>query len=69
MTNAKTLALASSIPTAIQPLDDFLDPKRARVAVAEKIELEDEPYRFGFNRIDFKFLLDLRAGFSASIGL
>jgi hypothetical protein len=29
--------------------------QRARTAVAEKIRLENEPHRFGFNRIGFDF--------------
>ena len=37
--------------------------QRAQTAVAEKIWLENEPHRFGFNRIDFEFLLDFCAAF------
>src|SRR5215467_163345 len=61
LTNAEAITPAGPISTAIQPFDDFLDPKRARAAIAEKIQLENEPYRFGFNRIDCEFLFDLCA--------
>jgi hypothetical protein len=41
--------------------------QRPRTAVAEKIWLENEPHRFGFNRIDFEFLLDFCAAFCAAL--
>ena len=54
---------ASPIAASVEPFDDFLDAQRARGVVAVKIQLENEPYRFGFDRIDVEFLLDFCAAF------
>jgi hypothetical protein len=59
--DAEGIAFACAISAGIEPFDDFFYPKRARGPVAVQIELENEPYRFGFDRIDREFLLDLCA--------
>src|SRR6516162_2597630 len=56
--NTERRASPGPISASIQPFDNLFDAERAGAAVTEKIELENEPYSFGFNRIDVKFLLD-----------
>ena len=61
--NSEVFAAAGPIAIAIEPLDDLLDAKGSRGAVAIKIELVDEPDAFGFHGIDGEPLLDLGSTF------
>src|SRR6202011_6042361 len=54
LANSEALAPPCPVPASIHPFDDFLHTKRARAAVPEKVQLEDEPYRFRLDRIDWR---------------
>jgi hypothetical protein len=49
--NPKGLAAPGAIAIAVEPFDNFFDAERTRVAVAEQIQLKNEPDRFGFGRV------------------
>src|ERR1700736_5718542 len=61
LANSEALAPPCPVAASIQTFDDFLQTKRGRAAVPEKVQLEDEPYRFLLDRIDFEVFLDFCA--------
>ena len=50
--NPEGLAAPGAIAIPVEPLDDFFDAERARVAIAVEIQLKNEPDRFRFDSIN-----------------